>query len=204
MKKTFPLDNVTPTIEYYDHNATSFTDSTVSVDFSATQSEFLSRLLPNAHILDFGCGSGRDARLFMEQGFSVDAIDGSAEMCRFASEYTGLQVRQMMFQDFDAEDTYDGIWACASLLHLTYTELENVFPKIEKALHTGGIMYASFKYGKFEGMRNGRYFTDMDEESFSVLIEKTGRLQIEKLWISTDVRPGREDEKWLNVLLRKI
>ena len=69
-------------------------------------------------ILDFGCGSGRDTKAFLDAGFRVDATDGSAELCALASSYTGIRVRQMLFNELDAVDQYDGIWACASILHL--------------------------------------------------------------------------------------
>jgi len=109
----------------------------------------------------------------------------------------------MLFQDLDAAEEYDGIWACSSILHLDRAELAEVMQKIRAALRPGGILYTSFKYGEFSGERNGRFFTDMTEESFGRLLEDTGGFEIIRLWITSDVRPGRDSEKWLNVLLRK-
>ena len=71
------------------------------------------------------------------------------------------------------------------------------------ALKKDGVIYTSFKYGTFQGERKGRYFTDFTEETFAEFIRKIKGLLIEKLWITADVRPGRENEKWLNILLRK-
>ena len=100
-------------------------------------------------------------------------------------------------------EKYDGIWACSSILHLPIVELEDVIKKMEVALKDNGIIYTSFKYGIFSGERNGRFFTDMTEESFSELLEKIPALTIEEQWITSDVRPGKGEEKWLNLILRK-
>ena len=104
--------------------------------------------------------------------------------------------------DFDEQDRYDGIWACSSILHLPKQKLKGVIMHMEKALHKGGIIYTSFKYGDFSGMRNGRFFTDFTENSFREFISDVKELSIEKLWITEDVRPGRQNEKWLNMILR--
>ena len=154
-------------------------------------------------ILDYGCGSGRDTKYFLEQGCKVTAIDGSQELCKLASEYTGIPVKHMRFRDLDEKEAYDGIWACSSILHVPANELRDIIKKMANALRAHGIIYTSFKYGTFEGERNGRYFTDMTEETFAKLIQDMDELEIEEQWITSDVRPGRGEEKWLNLILRK-
>lgn len=191
------------TLNYYNTNAESFANDTKKVDFSKMQNLFLSRLSCGASILDFGCGSGRDTKCFLEKGYQVTATDGSEELCRLASEYTGIQVRQMLFQELSEIDVYDGIWACSSILHLSYKELVEVMLRMANALKRNGIVYTSFKYGEFEGERNGRYFTDMTEEKFEKFLREIRVYYLENKCISSDVRPGRADEKWLNVILRK-
>ena len=190
------------TIDYYEKNAKSFADSTADIEFSEMQDSFLSNLKEGASILDFGCGSGRDTCYFLKKGYKVTALDGSAELCRIAEEKTGISVIQMDFSEFAEKDKYDGIWACSSILHLPKQELKKVLVHMEQALHIGGIIYTSFKYGEFEGMRNGRYFTDFTEDSFRNFLTEIERLMLEKLWITRDVRLGRQDEKWLNMILR--
>ncbi len=192
------------TLNYYNQNAARFCQNTISVEFTATQRRFLSYLSSAAHILDFGCGSGRDTKAFLDQGYQVEAIDGSEELCKLASRYTGIQVRHMLFQELSAVSEYDGIWACSSILHLTRDELPDVMRKMVTALKPGGIIYTSFKYGTFSGERSGRYFTDMTEEVFADFMSRMERLQIEEEWVTSDARPGREEEKWLNLILRKI
>lgn len=191
------------TLNYYNQNARSFSDSTVNVEFSYIQNKFLDKLNQGALILDFGCGSGRDAKYFHEQGYVVDAIDGSEELCKLAGEYTGLVVKHMYFQELSEGNKYDAIWACSSILHLPYEELVDVMKKMVTALKDKGLIYTSFKYGTFEGVRNGRYFIDMTEESLEKLLREVGGLEAEELWVTSDVRPGRGEEKWLNLFLRK-
>ena len=196
------MDN--STLNYYNTNAKSFISSTLAVDFSQTQDKFLCLLPPAASILDFGCGSGRDTKYFLDAGMQVDATDGSEELCRLASEYTGIPVRQMLFEDLDAKAQYDGIWACSSILHLPKDALKDVLKKMIVALKENGIIYTSFKYGMLEGERNGRFFTDFTEETFQKFVSDVNEIKIEESWITGDVRPGRGDERWLNLILRKI
>lgn len=191
------------TISYYNTHAQSFNQSTLNVDFTAIQNKFLDKLPAGALILDFGCGSGRDTRYFLDQGYRVEAIDGSEELCRLAGEYTGIEVKCMLFQELQDTDRYDAVWACSSILHLTYDDLISVLEKIARALKDKGLLYTSFKYGTEEGERNGRYFTDMTEEKLTGLLEKVPDFEIEEQWITSDVRPGRGEEKWLNLFLRK-
>lgn len=192
------------TIDYYNENAKSFIDGTVSVDFSQIQNVFLESLPSNAHILDFGCGSGRDTKYFLGRGYQVDAMDGSMELCRAASEYAGIRVKHVLFQELAEVEKYDGIWACASILHVKKVELPDIIRKMSLATKENGIIYVSFKYGDYEGERNGRYFTDMTETSMKEMLAAFPELKVEKQWITVDVRAGRGDERWLNMILRKL
>jgi len=194
---------LTPTLNYYNENAEEFTASTINVDFTNVQDKFLNKLSSSSSILDFGCGAGRDTKYFLEKGYIVEAIDGSEELCKLASEYTGIEVKHMLFQELSDIEKYDGIWACSSILHLPYEELVEVMKKMKVALKDTGIIYTSFKYGNFEGVRNGRFFIDMTEESLEKLLQDVGGLDVEEMWVTSDVRPGRGDEKWLNLFLRK-
>lgn len=191
------------TIDFYNKNAAQFVETTANVEFHQIQNRFLDKLNENAYILDFGCGSGRDTKYFLEQGYQVDAIDGSEELCKLASELTGIEVQHMYFQDLSEEEKYDGIWACSSILHLNLEDLEKVMKKMTLAIKARGIIYTSFKYGTFSGERNGRYFTDMTEGTFAELLQKIPELEIEEQWITSDARPGRGEEKWLNLILKK-
>ena len=191
------------TLNYYNENAQSFASGTVSVEFTEMQDRFLEKLDPGAYILDFGCGAGRDTKYFLSQGYRVDAIDGSEQLCRIASDHTGIKVRQILFQELEANEKYDGIWACASILHLPKKELKEVLKKMLTALKTDGWIYTSFKYGEYEGNRNVRYFTDFTIDTFTDFVQGIHNLRIEEHWITGDVRPGRGEEKWLNLIMQK-
>lgn len=191
------------TLEYYNSKAKDFVSDTVAVAFTEIQDIFLEYIPVGGKILDFGCGSGRDTKYFISKGYDVDAIDGSEELCKIASEYAGIQVKQMLFQELNVSEEYDGVWACASILHVEKTKLPDVMKKMASATKKGGVVYSSFKFGDFEGVRNGRFFTYLTEESFGELLRKVPELVIEKLWISADVRAERGEERWLNIMLRK-
>ena len=191
------------TLEYYNKNAVAFVKDTVVVDFQSVQDLFLMFVPVAGRVLDFGCGSGRDSKYFLSKGYDVTAIDGSKELAQLAGEYIGQKVINISFQDFREEDAYDGVWACASLLHLPKTELKQVIKNIWKCLHRDGVLYASFKYGDFAGMRKGRYFTNLTEEGWQAVISGIGFETI-KMWVTADVREGRFDEQWLNVIVKKI
>ena len=191
------------TIEYYENNAESFSQGTLNVDFSDVQDRFASLMPDGAFVLDFGCGSGRDTKYFLGRGFKVDAIDGSENLCKIASENTGIEVRNMLFSELDTDEIYDGIWACSSILHLPKEELRDVFGRMIRALKKGGYIYTSFKYGEAEGLRKGRYFTDFTEKTFREFIREKPEMEVTDEWVSADVRPGRNEEKWLNIILKK-
>ena len=190
-------------LKYYDDHAVSFARDTAMVDFSQIRNRFVRKLVPGAEILDFGCGSGRDTKAFLQSGFRVTAVDGSENLCRIASEYTGIPVRKTLFHELNEMEKYDGIWACASILHVPGISLPDIRERMSKAAKGNGVIYVSFKYGNFEGERDGRYFTDLTEDAFAKLIRERKELRIEEEWISADVRPGREEQKWLNIILRK-
>lgn len=191
------------TLDYYNQNAASFSSGTQAVDFHETQDLFLSFLKSEASILDFGCGAGRDTKYFLNKGYQVVATDGSKELCKVASAYAGIPVRELLFQELQDENLYDGIWACSSILHAAREDQPDIFTRMIRALKPEGYIYTSFKYGSFEGFRGERFFTDFDEKSFTEFVSAFPELTIEKMWVSADVRPERSNEKWLNIILHK-
>jgi SAM-dependent methyltransferase len=120
---------------------------------------FLTRLRPASRIRELGCGGGRDTEAMIQRGFVVDATDGSAAMARKAEQRTGRGVRVMRFDQLDAVEAYDGIWAHASLLHVPRSALPRMLELVYRALRPGGFHFANFKTGSSEGRdRFGRYF----------------------------------------------
>ena len=191
------------TISYYNNHAADFVNNTATVDIKVIQDRFLKYIPEQENILDFGCGSGRDSKYFLEKGYKVTATDGSKELCALASNIAGIEVKCMLFSELDEIEVYNGIWACSSILHLTKTELKDVFFKMYRALKDEGYIYTSFKYGNFEGWRGDRYFTDFTENEFKKFLEEIPGIEIQEMWITADVRPDRGAEKWLNMILKK-
>lgn len=199
------MQNTSETIAYYDKSADAFEEQTADLDMSAIQLRFLAHLPPSGTILDAGCGVGRDALFFAQRGYRVTAFDASAEMVARARRRVGglADVRQMGFEDVDWVDTFDGIWACASLLHVATAELPGVTRRLVTALRPGGAWYLSFKYGEGERYSRGRRFTDQTERT---LREALNGLAVEVVdsWVAGDIRAGRSDEPWLNAVVRKV
>ncbi|MBE5991955.1 methyltransferase domain-containing protein [Lacrimispora sp.] len=190
-------------IDYYNKYAAKEFEETVNQDMSEIMREFLNYLEEGDTILDLGCGSGRDSLTLYELGYDVTPLDASSEMCKLAEIHTGLDVLQMTFEQIDFDDVFDGIWACASLLHTPKKELSGILTKIARALNEKGILYMSFKLGDFEGFRGERYFSDFTPDSISQLLRENGRFEILKLWETEDIRSGHSDVRWLNVLAKK-
>lgn len=200
---TAPPNHADPTIAHYEAEAEPFFNATVAVDMTPLYGPFLARLAPGAAILDAGCGSGRDARAFRERGYAVTAMEPSPPLARLAEAHCGLAVEVRRFQEIDWCERFDGIWACASLLHVPLTELPDALQRLARALRPAGILYASFKYGSGERERGGRRFTDLDEAGLAELLRQVPDLSLIETWTTADRRPERMDERWLNALLRR-
>lgn len=190
------------TIQYYEDNAQSFIDNTLLVDMSDLYQQFLPLLPEGSAILDAGCGTGRDTLYFKKQGFQVSAFDGSSSMAEFASQLSGISVKVARFEEVDYQHQFDGIWACASLLHVPADRLPVTFNHLASQLKQGGLLYCSFKYGDDDQSRGGRDFTNATEARLAEFITSTP-LTLQHIWVTSDRRPGRESEQWLNAIVRR-
>ena len=186
--------------DFYEERADRFFQDTVAVDMQPLYERFLQQVPAGQPILDAGCGSGRDALAFKRLGYPVHAFDASTSLAAKASGLLGQPVDVLRFQDFISEPQYAGIWACASLLHVTETELPDVFAQLWQALLPDGVFYCSFKYGDTERCKDGRHFTDANEARLGQWINGLPGLARSRYWITEDRRSGRR-EQWLNALL---
>jgi len=189
--------------EYYEKHGRKFAEATVNLPVDSLYQPFLKYVPKAGHILDAGCGSGRDIKAFRHRGFLITAIDESPDMVTLASEFSGQEVLQMSFQELEFHDSFDGIWACASLLHVPETQMDDVLVRLSNALKNQGVLYASFKHGTSETIRNGRFFNDYSAEKLTARLSQHPLLHLLDSWLSSDVRPERADESWLNALIRK-
>jgi hypothetical protein len=130
-------------------------------------------------------------------------FDYSTALVTLATKLTGQEVLNLSFQDLEFEDHFNGIWACSSLMHIPLDEMHDALFKLSRAMIVDGVLYASFKYGAGEHDRNGRHFVDLDEDGCDELIKQHPELAVIRCWKTSDLRPGRENEKWLNLLVRK-
>ena len=192
------------TLHYYDTQADTFYDQTVNVDMSALYEKFLAYIPPGGHLLDAGCGSGRDAKAFLERRFQVTAFDASAALAKKASALLGQEVRCCRFDQVTEVSQFDGVWACASLLHVPQGELLHAMTSLVSSLRAGGIFYASFKSGAGERTdAHGRHFTNMTQDSLIQLVEQTKGLDLLETWETRDQRPERQNESWWNLIARR-
>lgn len=188
------------TLSWYRDNAIQYAEETRNSLVLDALWEFLSRMKEGGTILDYGSGSGRDSAYFLDKGFSVDSLDGSAEMKAQAERLFGIKVKLSSFLSLEEKEKYDGIWAQASILHLEEHDLKTALTLIERALKRDGVFYSSFRKGEEDGYEKGRWYTNMTERRFLSFLPAS--LYVEKIWESQDVRPG-VNKTWLSIICRK-
>lgn len=198
---TYPMADGS-TIEYYDHNSYMFITGTQNLSMGETLDAFLDMIPDGGRVLDWGCGSGRDSLAMAQRGYRVTSTDASQAMCESARRLIGADadVRHEAFSEL-SDSGYDGIWACASLIHVKPNELGRILAIARGALKPDGVLYCSFKLGEGCGYRHGRWFTNMNETTLGKLLTDMG-FAVERLWVTSDVRRDRSDDRWVNALAR--
>ncbi len=194
---------MTDSFHYYDTHAHQYVKTTVGVDMSDQYAMFLTLLAPGSSILDAGCGSGRDSLVFKQKGFTVEAFDASEAMVENTCSLAQIPVRKLLFQEMDYINRFDGIWACASLLHVPKQELKAVFTLLAQALKPKGFLYCSFKNREEDFEKDGRVFTCFTPASMQKFIQGQDKFSLIEMKVSADGRVGREDEGWVNVVLQR-
>jgi SAM-dependent methyltransferase len=159
-------------------------------------------LKPGARIWEARSGLGRDIKIFLQKGHEVEAFNSSIQMVRLNSDYIGHMTRFLKFGDMDYVDEFDGIRACASLLHVSREELPDVFRRLERALKKGGVLYASFKVGS-DYSENGRDFVSFKKDEILEYIKNHIELQFRETLITKDVRENQKDVLWINLFYSK-
>jgi len=151
------------TLQFYRRNARSYADWAKAP--STRLRGFLALLPSGGEILELGCGAGNHAAVMLAEGFSLRATDGSPEMAEIASQRLGHPVEAMRFDELDAHEAYDGVWASACLLHVPRDELAGILARIHRALRPSGVFYASYKMGENDGRDSlGRYYSYISPE----------------------------------------
>lgn len=193
---------MTQTLDYYNRNADTFFQTTANVDMGPLYERFIKRVGDTGHILDAGCGSGRDAKAFKEMGYEVSAFDASIELAHRAQAHAGIAVDVLSFYEFNAIEKFNGIWACASLLHVPKVALPSALERLWRGLKPGGVLYVSFKLGEGERTHGERFFTDLNDQTLRNLMDALPGVTSHETWITVDRRPDRT-EHWINGLFTK-
>jgi SAM-dependent methyltransferase len=198
-----PSDQSASTLSYYETHVAEFLKRTAAVDMSRLYAPFLELIPAGGSILDAGCGSGRDSKAFIEKGYRVVSMDASPAMVKAAAALTGETARLLNFADMDFRVEFDGIWACASLLHVPREHLTPILARFARALKSNGALYLSFKYGESERIDGLRYFNDLNENLLKQYMETVAALRLVNIWTTVDTRSEQGSQKWLNAIARK-
>ncbi len=188
--------------KYYDDHAEEYYESSFNANMSETMERFLHYVPKGATILDAGSGTGRDTKTLLDLGYTVKAFDASIEMVKMSALYTGIETLHAKFEEIEYCDEFDGIWACASLLHVDRHSLDHVFFLLKKALKKDGILYCSFKSREKDYIKDGRHFTCFTNENLAKYLEGINQFSIIEIWDSRDVREDRKSEVWVNCILK--
>lgn len=192
------------TILYYEKHAGEYVSRTKGFDLSSLYRSFLALIPAKGVILDVGCGSGRDLKAFRERGFTAIGMDASRTLVDIAQRYSGAECLVRRFDEIDWCSHFDGVWACASLLHSPKAQLVGILRRLRDALKPGGAMYISVREGVGERrLPDGRYFSDYSMPEFHQMISAAGGLEVIESGTTNDVSPQRADIRWLNFLLRR-
>ncbi|NLJ95620.1 MAG: class I SAM-dependent methyltransferase [Clostridiales bacterium] len=189
---------------FYESNAEEYFNKTYNANMLYEYDRFLNYVAPTGHVMDLGCGSGRDSLFFLQHNYIVDALDSSKKLCELVNKKIGIKPLNCRIQDWKPNIRYDGIWACASLLHLKSDEFETFIRNLQIYLNIHGVLFASVKNGIPTGVcDDGRYYQNYTEASIKNIIDKNPALSLKELWYSQDSF-DRDDFRWMNFIVMKV
>jgi SAM-dependent methyltransferase len=193
------------TLRYYDENAESFWQGTKDHDVSQNRDVFVANLEGSGpfRILDFGCGPGRDLKVFKQMGHETIGLDGAANFVTLARSYSDCDVWRQDFLKLELPpDHFDGIFANASLFHVPSQELPRILAELRAALKPHGVLFSSNPRGNNqEGWSDGRYGVYYDWQRWNKIVSAAGFTEITHYY-----RPEglpRERQPWLASVWRK-
>jgi SAM-dependent methyltransferase len=197
-RKHFRLDSN----NYYDENSSEFISRTVNQPLDHLYQPFLEHIPIGGIILDAGCGSGRDSKVFVERGYTVVAVDTSKQMVASTNHLAGNCAKLQDFRNLDYCDKFDGIWACASLVHLDEREILDTLLVFSKSLKCNGVCYISLK-SNIIPKSDGRRFNNITLSQFQDISNQQTALQLIRLWPTETTDLDSFTQQWTNALLFK-
>ncbi len=196
------VDAVRSTIDYYNRIADSYYWTTVGIDMSKLRNAFAAYLPAEARVIDLGCGSGRDVMAFGDMGHEASGLDASKELVELAKERLEVKASVGDMVTWRASEPYDGIWCCASLIHLNEEEKKRFFGNLQYNLKPGGVIYISVKEGIETGTdEEGVYTSNCTADELKSFLNGAGCEILET--VVTEDAMGRPGVKWLNVIAKK-
>lgn len=193
------------TLQHYEHNAEQFFAGTIDHDVSQNIAALLEAIEGAApyHILDLGCGPGRDLKTFTQLGHHAIGVDGSARFVEMAQAFSGCMAWRQDFVELDLPPAmFDGVFANASLFHVPSAALPKVLSDLHAALKPGGILFSSNPRGdNREGWNGPRYGSYYDYETWEKYLVAAGFAPV-RHYYRPDGLP-REQQPWLASVWRK-
>lgn len=191
--------------DYYEQHAREYFDETAFLNIENLYPVFLNELAGDGRILDAGSGSGRDTKAFLQKGYKVISVEPSEALSRLAQQFTGKSPIRRKFLDLDFHDEFDGVWACASLLHVPKCQISTVLHRLADALKPEGVMFASFKEGHGERIaEDGRFFAYYSPNEFRRVVRENGRFRELAFLKTSEMRSLRHTAPWIAFVLRKF
>lgn len=191
------------TLRFYEENAQTYAEQTRAIELAHLYQPFFKYIPKGGKILDVGCGAGRDLKRFINEGYEAVGIDPSETLAAMASEYSGCKVLVSSVQNTNFSQEFDGVWACASLIHLPRHELPVALGKISLALRSHGVLLVSMQIGSGEMvMDDGRFVARYTSKEVSDAIKQAG-FELIDLWDTPDSLPSRHSLLWVNAIARK-